>query len=75
MRKSETLPRTLVFINPYHFAMKFQSINEGDASECVSVCVCVCGHVRVRVRVCVCVCLGPHPWHTEVLKLGVESKL
>ena len=37
MRKSETLARSLVFINPHpHFAMNFQSINEGG------MCVCLC---------------------------------
>lgn len=30
-------------------------------------CVCVC--------VCVLVFVGPHPWHMELVRLGVESEL
>lgn len=37
-RKSETLARSLVFINPHpDFAMNFQSINDGGTCVCVGV--------------------------------------
>ena len=39
----------------------------GLLSGCVCVCVCVCVYV--------CVFLGPHPWHMDVPRLGVELDL
>ena len=30
---------------------------------------------RGEVFVCMCVFLGPHPWHMEIPRLGVESEL
>ena len=50
---------------------------------CVCIYVCIYTHIYIYmcVYMCVCVCvyifvfLGPHLWHMEVPKLGIELEL
>ena len=55
-------PRQVIFLSSHQLREAFPD------PRCMYVCVYVCMYV------CICF-LGPHPWHMEVPRLGVQSEL